>query len=172
VTPGPNTSCVRAQHPALVANHAQADGSPSEATLSGRMSSHTIEHLAPPHQSFTVSLTFSATPKPANSTSAKATDTTDSDALRPTRPTTTHVVPQSIPPPLGGSNSDVLNRIDNSLVQFIAGDSYMAKVSGSGMTNSKALAVLAGIERKLAGESMRPPNANRRYPGVRVRVQH
>jgi hypothetical protein len=100
-----------------------------------------------------MSLTLSAAAsKPTTRTDPTATDA-DTDALRPTRPTTTHVVPQSIAPPLGGSNSDVLNRIYNSLVQFIAGDSYMAKVSGSGMTNSKALAVLAGIERKLAGES-------------------
>lgn len=30
-------------------------------------------------------------------------------------------------------------------------DSYMAKVSGAGMTNTKALQVLSQIERKLAG---------------------
>lgn len=125
------------------------------------------------HQSYAVCLTFAATaPKPANSTNANVTDAADTDAPRPTRPTTTHVVPQSIAPPLGGSNSDVLNRIDNSLVHFIAGDSYTAKVSGSGMTNSKALAVLAGIERKLAGESMCPPKAHRRYPGVRVQYEY
>ncbi|ORY33953.1 hypothetical protein BCR39DRAFT_463113 [Naematelia encephala] len=49
-------------------------------------------------------------------------------------------------------DSDVFNRIENSLIaNYFDTDSYMAKVSSSGMTNSKALAVLAQIERKLAG---------------------
>lgn len=53
------------------------------------------------------------------------------------------------------SGSDVFDRIDNSLVSgYLDTDSYMAKVSGSGMTNSKALSVLAEIERKLAGMSL------------------
>jgi FKBP12-rapamycin complex-associated protein len=40
------------------------------------------------------------------------------------------------------SNDDIYKKIDNSLVQnYIEGDSYMAKVSGGGMTNARALQV-------------------------------
>ncbi|RSH90651.1 hypothetical protein EHS25_001256 [Saitozyma podzolica] len=113
-----------------------ADGSPSEATLSGLLYgiSDVLSHPETRQQHQRQSNRHHRQRRPP--------------------PNETHDNPRRTavhPPPLGGSNSDVLNRIDNSLVQFIAGDSYMAKVSGSGMTNSKALAVLAGIERKLAG---------------------
>jgi hypothetical protein len=40
------------------------------------------------------------------------------------------------------SSDDIYKKIDNSLVQdYIEGDSYMAKVSGGGMTNARALQV-------------------------------
>ena len=68
----------------------------------------------------------------------------------------TLVVPQSLAPgaTISHSDTDVFNRIDNSLVaNYLDTDSYMAKVTGGGMTNSKALQVLAEIERKLAGMS-------------------
>jgi hypothetical protein len=46
----------------------------------------------------------------------------------------------------------VYHKIDNSLIQnYLEGDSYMAKVSGGGMTNARALQVLAKIERRLVG---------------------
>lgn len=54
-----DTVVVRVQYRALMANHPQADGSPSEATLSGRMSSHSIGHLDPIHISAHVSDTLS-----------------------------------------------------------------------------------------------------------------
>jgi hypothetical protein len=41
-----------------------------------------------------------------------------------------------------GTTDDVYNKIDNSLIQnYLEGDSYMAKVSGGGMTNARALQV-------------------------------
>jgi FKBP12-rapamycin complex-associated protein len=46
------------------------------------------------------------------------------------------------------------DQIENSLLDgYLLADSYMAKASGGGqgMTNRKALQVLAGIERKLSG---------------------
>jgi hypothetical protein len=76
--------------------------------------------------------------------------------LHPKHQPANRLAAQSIVPPLADPSDPVMpDRIENSLVRFIETDSYMAKVSGSGMTNSKALAVLAGIERKLAGEFAR-----------------
>ena len=84
------------------------------------------------------------------------------------RPHPAQVIHQSVAPIRPGldGDSDIYNRIDNSLVvAYLATDSYVAKASG--MTNSKALQVktliagdhkahwarqvLAEIERKLAG---------------------
>jgi hypothetical protein len=57
-----------------------------------------------------------------------------------------------INPNTGSEDTDVYHKIDNSLIQnYLEGDSYMAKVSGGGMTNARALQVLAKIERKLVG---------------------
>jgi FKBP12-rapamycin complex-associated protein len=57
-----------------------------------------------------------------------------------------------INPETGSEDTDVYHKIDNSLIQnYLEGDSYMAKVSGGGMTNARALQVLAKIERKLVG---------------------
>ncbi len=89
------------------------------------------------------------------------------------KPPPTHAVPQSVAPVRQGNvqgDSDVYKRINNSLVAAcIDTDSYMAKASVAGMTNSKALQVslppfifcewmslmigqvLAQIERKLQG---------------------
>lgn len=80
-------------------------------------------------------------------------------SAKPLKTTTSHFVPQSLAPgPLtSGSGGDVFTRIDNSLVSgYIDTDSYMAKVTGGGMTNAKALQVLSHIERKLAGQSLPP----------------
>ncbi|WVQ82636.1 hypothetical protein IAT38_004768 [Cryptococcus sp. DSM 104549] len=78
------------------------------------------------------------------------TDTVLAQAVKDQGPT--HVVPESIGPnhPAIHGDPDVFKRIDNSLVAtYMETDSYMAKVSGTGMTNSKALQVLAEIERRL-----------------------
>ena len=41
-----------------------------------------------------------------------------------------------------GTTDNVYHKIDNSLIQnYLEGDSYMAKVSGGGMTNARALQV-------------------------------
>ncbi|WVQ93902.1 hypothetical protein IAU59_000980 [Kwoniella sp. CBS 9459] len=49
-------------------------------------------------------------------------------------------------------SSDMYEQIQNSLVAtYLDTESYMARVSGTGMTNSKALRVLAEIEKKLLG---------------------
>jgi len=47
-----------------------------------------------------------------------------------------------INPETGSEATDVYHKIDNSLIQnYLEGDSYMAKVSGGGMTNARALQV-------------------------------
>ncbi|WVF66281.1 hypothetical protein IAT40_001021 [Kwoniella sp. CBS 6097] len=49
-------------------------------------------------------------------------------------------------------SAEMYEQIQNSLVAtYLDTESYMARVSGAGMTNSKALRVLAEIERKLIG---------------------
>ncbi|EIW71794.1 hypothetical protein TREMEDRAFT_67963 [Tremella mesenterica DSM 1558] len=56
--------------------------------------------------------------------------------------------------PAGSARSDhnIYNTIENSLIAaYLESDSYMAKAGAGGMTNQKALSVLAEIERKLAG---------------------
>lgn len=61
-----------------------------------------------------------------------------------------HAVPQSVAPVRSngqGGDSDLFNRIDNSLIDaYLEGDSYMAKASGTGMTNRKALHVSSALE--------------------------
>ncbi|KAE8538261.1 hypothetical protein D1P53_005601 [Cryptococcus gattii VGV] len=58
-------------------------------------------------------------------------------------------------------NSHTYQQLDNSSISTcLRTDSYMARVSCAGMTNSKALQVLTQIERKLVGL----PNANSEQP--------
>ncbi|WRT63514.1 uncharacterized protein IL334_000419 [Kwoniella shivajii] len=89
----------------------------------------------------------------AQSCTIKAKDT--GKAKKPHVPI--HVVPSSLAPAQSimrgvGTGSDVYNQIDNSLITtYMETDSYMARVSSTGMTYSKALQVLAQIERKLIG---------------------
>lgn len=52
----------------------------------------------------------------------------------------------------GNGNSDAYQRIDNSLVVAAGQDSWIAKIAMGGMTNHRAVKVLAAIERKLAGQ--------------------
>ena len=71
-------------------------------------------------------------------------NTTSSGFQIQKKPPATQAVAQSVAPIRAGSHhdSDVYNRIDNSLVVgYLGTDSYMAKVSGAGMTNHKALQV-------------------------------
>lgn len=57
-------------------------------------------------------------------------------------------------------DGDVYDQIENSLIDgYLLADSYMAKASGQGMTNRKALHVLAQIERKLSGYQGDSPDA-------------
>ncbi|OCF43750.1 phosphatidylinositol 3-kinase [Kwoniella heveanensis CBS 569] len=80
-----------------------------------------------------------------------------------------YAVPSSLAQPQtskGASQSaDMYEQIQNSLVAtYLDTESYMARVSGAGMTNSKALRVLAGIERKLIGyhkDAEQPLTVNR-----------
>ena len=54
--------------------------------------------------------------------------------------------------------NEIYTKIENSLIQsYLDGDSYMAKVFGGGMTNARALQVLAKIERKLSGAYTQQP---------------
>jgi hypothetical protein len=63
-------------------------------------------------------------------------------------------MPQSVVPalPYQQGNSDAYKRIDNSLIGEVGQDSWIAKIAVGGMTNARALKVLAAIERKLAGK--------------------
>ena len=69
---------------------------------------------------------------------------------------TSKQITQSIAPaqPYQPGNSDPHKRIDNSLMEDVGEDSWIAKIALGGMTNAKALKVLATIERKLAGECL------------------
>lgn len=75
------------------------------------------------------------------------------------KPPPPRTVAQSVAPalPRADGDSDVYNRIDNSLLDQAdyTNDSWIAKVAGGAMTNARALKVLATIERKLAGGSCR-----------------
>lgn len=63
---------------------------------------------------------------------------------------------QSVAPAMpyqqGQGRSDPSQRIESSLVDEAGQDSWIAKIAVGGMTNAKALKVLAVIEKKLAGE--------------------
>lgn len=65
-------------------------------------------------------------------------------------------IPQSVAPAkhdyTNSTDLEIYDQIENSLIDgYLHADSYMAKASGQGMTNRKALQVLAQIERKMSG---------------------
>ena len=72
---------------------------------------------------------------------------------QPSRDIPKHVHQSVVPPARSNIDATDLNqRIENSLADgYLNADSYMAKAGGTGMTNRKALHVLAQIEKKLAG---------------------
>lgn len=62
---------------------------------------------------------------------------------------------QSLIPPAGGTGDSAgeSTGTGSQSFEFLDKDSYMSRVPGTGMTNQRALQVLAQIESKLAGKS-------------------